>query len=95
MAMAWYMQQTNYPGTVPISCLAGLGTDDRRSAQPLAPREQLRFTYFLLWDVQRKNPQANPTCPRTTFAQNKKFCPKNVFLGPGLAVVTSPPYTKT
>ena len=78
-----------------VGIMAGLGTDDRRSAQPLAPREQLRFTYFLLWDMQRKNPQANPTCPRTTFAQNKKLYPKNVFLGPGLAVVTSPPYTKT
>ena len=63
--------------------MAGLGTDDRRSAQPLAPREQLRFTYFLLWDMQREMPQANPSCPRTTFAQNKKFYPKNVFLGPG------------
>jgi hypothetical protein len=63
--------------------MAGLGTDDRRSAQPLAPREQLRFTYFLLWDMQRKrkNPQANPTCPRTTFAQNKKFCPKKRIFG--------------
>jgi hypothetical protein len=29
--------------------LGWLDTDDRRSAQPLAPREQLRFTYFLLW----------------------------------------------
>jgi hypothetical protein len=25
----------------------------------------------------------------------KKFCPQNVVLGPRLAVVTPPPYTKT
>jgi hypothetical protein len=30
--------------------MAWLGTDYRRSAQPLAPRKQLRLTYFLLWD---------------------------------------------
>jgi hypothetical protein len=36
-----------------------------------------------------------PECSRATFAQNKKFYPQNVFWGPGLAVVTSPPYRKT
>ena len=39
--------------------------------------------------------QLLPKCSRTNFAQNKKFCPKNVFWGPRPAVVTSPPYTKT
>ena len=45
--------------------------------------------------VKCKMPQTNPSCPRTTFAKNKKLFPQNVFLGPELAVVTSPPYTKT
>jgi hypothetical protein len=31
--------------------------------------------------------QVLPECPRTTFAQNEKFYPHNVLLGPGLAVV--------
>jgi hypothetical protein len=61
--------------------MAGLGTDHRRSAQPLAPREQLRYTYFLLWDWSGKNPQTNPSCPRANFAQNKKFYPHNEFFG--------------
>jgi hypothetical protein len=29
-------------------------------------------------------PQLLPKFPRVTFAQNKKFCPKNVFWGPSL-----------
>jgi hypothetical protein len=32
---------------------------------------------------------------RAAFTENKKFYPKNVFWGPRLAVVTSPPYTNT
>jgi hypothetical protein len=42
--------------------------------------------------------QVLPECSRTTFAQNKKFCPNSVLWGPkaGCVVVTSdsPPYTK-
>jgi hypothetical protein len=38
-----------------VPAMAGLGTDDRRSAAPLAPREYLRFTYFLLWDWSAQN----------------------------------------
>jgi hypothetical protein len=44
-----------------------------------------------------KIPQADPKYPRATFAFRKKLevIYTNAFLGPGLAVVTSLPYTKT
>ena len=47
--------------------MAGLGTDDRRSAQPLAPREQLRFTYFLLWDWSAQKSPGESVVPQGDF----------------------------
>jgi hypothetical protein len=47
--------------------MTGLGTDDRRSAQPLAPREQLRFTYFLLWDWSAQKSPDESVVPQDDF----------------------------
>jgi hypothetical protein len=69
--------------------VAGLGTVDRRSAQPLALREQLRFTYFLLWDWSAQKSPVESVVPQDDLRKkNKKFHPQNAFSGPGLAVVT-------
>jgi hypothetical protein len=60
--------------------MAGLGTDDRRSAQPLAPREQLRFTYFLLWDWSVQKSPDESAVPQDDFRKkNKRFTPKTHF----------------
>jgi hypothetical protein len=59
--------------------MAGLGTDDRRSAQPLAPREQLRFTYFLLWDWSARKSPDESVVPQDDFGQKKISSPKRIF----------------
>jgi hypothetical protein len=51
----------------PLKPMAGLGTDDRRSAQPLAPREQLRYTYFLLWGWSAQKSPDKPVVPQGEF----------------------------
>jgi hypothetical protein len=67
-----------------LYAMAGLGTDDRRSAQPLAPREKLRFTYFLLWDWSAQKSPDESVVPQDDFRKKiKSFIPKTRFWGPG------------
>jgi hypothetical protein len=64
--------------------MAGLGTDDRRSAQPLAPREQLRFIYFLLWDWSAQKSPDESAVPQDDFRKKiKSSIPKTHFWGLG------------
>jgi hypothetical protein len=60
--------------------MAGLGTDNRRSAQPAAPREQLRFTYFFSGIGKRKKSPGESAVPQGDFRKKiKSFTPKMHF----------------
>jgi hypothetical protein len=50
----------------------------------LAPRGQLRFTYFLLWDWSAQKSPDESAVPQDDFRKKiKSFTPKTHFWGPG------------
>jgi hypothetical protein len=74
------------------SSMAGLGADDRRSVQPLAPRGQLRFIHLLpsLGLVRAKIPRRIRRAPGKLSQKIKGFIPKTHFWGrAGCGDVTS------